>query len=49
MAAGSAEVVVAVAAVAEAEAAVAVAGGNHDYFTVVFRQQLHGGVYDVSL
>ena len=35
--------------VAEAAEAVAEAGDNHDYFTIVFRQKLHGGENDVFL
>jgi hypothetical protein len=43
---------VAAVAVVEAAAVAAVAveaGGNHDYFTIVFRQKLHGGENDVFL
>jgi hypothetical protein len=47
---GTAVVAGAVVAVAAEAAVVAVeAGGNHDYFTIVFRQKLHGGENDVFL
>jgi hypothetical protein len=48
-AAAVAVVAVAVVAMAVAVAAAAVAGGNHDYFTIIFRQKLYGGENDVFL
>jgi hypothetical protein len=43
------EAVTAAAVAVVAVAAAAVAGGNHDYFTIIFRQKLYGGENDVFL